>query len=115
MLYRKISLSIKGDLHPISLMQSLRNHSKQSIARGDLIERYTEGIDDDDKEDLIGERKSVYHVYELNSTLQKHLDLEKSHFRLRTIVVVLIPFFSISLIALFRGSKSIDSIINIER
>ena len=97
------------------MRQSVRLSSRQSLARGHQIDRNTEGIQDEDKEELLGERKSTYHPDELNATLKKHLKLEKTHFRPRTIVVVLVPFFSILLIGLFRGSKTMDSILGINR
>lgn len=52
---------------------------------------------------------------ELNDTLQGHLNNEKSHFRIRTLVVVLVPFFSILIIGLLRGTKSLNSVAGINR
>ena len=94
---------------------NIRTNSKQSMARGHRIDQMTEGIEDEDREELIGENYSVYHPNELNSTLKEYLKLEKTHFRPRTIGVVIIPFFSIILIGLLRGSKTFNSIVGIER
>jgi hypothetical protein len=96
-------------------MSVKRMDSRQSIARGPEISIDTKGIDIDDKLALSGERKSTYFANDLNPVLEEILRLEKTHFRLRTIFVVLVPFFSISIIALLRGSKNMDSIVKIGR
>uniref|UniRef100_A0A7S3NXP4 Sulfite exporter TauE/SafE family protein n=1 Tax=Euplotes crassus TaxID=5936 RepID=A0A7S3NXP4_EUPCR len=92
------------------LRQSVRENSRQSIARGERIENDTQGIENEDKELLIGERRSTYKLDELNSKLKMYLKLEKSHFRIRTILVVLLPFLTITIFALLRGTKTFDSI-----
>mmetsp|Transcript_2659 Transcript_2659/g.3119 ORF Transcript_2659/g.3119 Transcript_2659/m.3119 type:complete len:451 (+) Transcript_2659:285-1637(+) len=98
-----------------SLRRSVRNTSRESMAKGEVIDRDTEGMDEEDKNNLFGERKSTYANSEINETLQQHLNNEKSHFRPRTLVVVSVPFFSILIIGLLRGTKSLKSIIGISR
>lgn len=51
----------------------------------------------------------------MNETLANLLELEKTHFRPRTIVIVLIPFFSILLIGLLRGTRTLKSIAGFAR
>lgn len=92
------------------LRHSVRENSRQSIARGDKIENDTEGIENEDKEQLMGERRSTYKLNDLNATLKMYLALEKTHFRLRTLFVVLLPFLTITIFSLLRGSKTFGSI-----
>eukprot|EP00345_Euplotes_harpa_P000020 CAMPEP_0168319052 /NCGR_PEP_ID=MMETSP0213-20121227/833_1 /TAXON_ID=151035 /ORGANISM="Euplotes harpa, Strain FSP1.4" /LENGTH=440 /DNA_ID=CAMNT_0008320213 /DNA_START=326 /DNA_END=1648 /DNA_ORIENTATION=- len=92
-----------------------RVDSRQSMAKGPEIDNFTQGIDDDDKKALIGERRSTYMPGEVNHVLDNLLKMEKQHFRLRTIIVVTIPFFAILLISLFRGNKNLESIVGIKR
>lgn len=96
-------------------MSVKRLDSRQSIARGPEISMDSKGVDIDDRLALSGERKSTYYANDLNPVLEEILRLEKTHFRLRTIVVVLVPFFSILIIALLRGSKNMKSIVKIDR
>lgn len=82
-----------SSLHNISVgerMSVKRMDSRQSMARGPEISIDTKGVDIDDKLALTGERKSTYFANDLNPVLEDILKWEKSHFRPRTILVVLI-------------------------
>ena len=89
-----------------------RAHSRQSMAKGPEIWVDTEGVDEEDKEILVGERKSIYENDELrrNKILNGLVEAEKKHFRLRNLVVVSIPVLSILIVNLLRGSKNLKSI-----
>lgn len=80
-----------------------------------MIREDTKDIDDEDKQALAGHRRSTYKAEEVNPILQNLLALEKTHFRPRTIVIVLVSFFSILFIGLARGTKSLKSIFGIHR
>lgn len=92
-----------------------RINSRQSLACGDMIDKYSKNLDEEDAKALAGERRSTYKPSEINEKLEKLLALEKTHFRPRTIVVVLVPFFTILIIGLLRPSRSMESIAKIGR
>jgi len=93
---------------------SLRENINITLAQGEIIDYNTKGIDSEDRDHLLGERKSAYNVEHMNPTLEKYIRVEKSHFRPRYILTVICPFLSILFIGLFRGNNTIDSIVGVE-
>lgn len=92
---------------------SLRENINITLAQGEIIDYNTKGIDSEDRNHLLGERKSAYDVEHMNPTLEKYIRADKSHFRPRYILTVLCPFLSILFIGLFRGNNTIDSILGV--
>ena len=72
-------------------------------------------IDDMDLVHLIGARKAIYAPEEINPVLEGAFYGEQNHFTIDKAILVLVPFGSIAIISLFRGSTAFKSIIGVTR
>lgn len=104
-----------SELHNISLRKSQRESSRQSMAKGEVVDESDTDIKDEDRDALIGTRRSTYKPTEVNNVLQTILKNEKSQFRLRNIVVVVIPVIVVIMTTLLRGTTDFKSIADIKR
>lgn len=80
-----------------------------------VISYETIGLPDLDLVHLIGARKSLYSPEEINPVLEKIFYGEQNHFTLDKAILILVPFSSILIISLFRGSTEFKSVIGVER
>lgn len=110
--YEKASLLPKSSMTDV--WRSVAQELNISLARGEAINHNTKDIDREDRTHLIGEKKSLYNLADMNPTLEKYLKWEKSHFRPRYILTVICPFLSIVIIGLLRGSRLFSSIAGVE-
>lgn len=92
-----------------------RMTSRDSMAKGAIVESEDSDIKDEDKEVLVGTRRSTYKPTEINNQLDKILKDEKTHFRPRNLIVVILPFCVILLVTLFRGTPDFKSLIKVKR
>eukprot|EP00343_Euplotes_focardii_P007789 CAMPEP_0205820510 /NCGR_PEP_ID=MMETSP0206-20130828/3155_1 /ASSEMBLY_ACC=CAM_ASM_000279 /TAXON_ID=36767 /ORGANISM="Euplotes focardii, Strain TN1" /LENGTH=429 /DNA_ID=CAMNT_0053115301 /DNA_START=346 /DNA_END=1635 /DNA_ORIENTATION=- len=72
-------------------------------------------IKDIDLVHLIGARKAIYAPEEINPVLEGIFFGDQNHFTIDKFILVLVPFSSIAIISLFRGSTSFKSVIGVTR
>lgn len=116
-LFRPLVNNTKTDseLHYAERGNSERVDSRMSGAIGPEVTADDKDVDDEDKEVLIGSRKSIYREGTMSKVLKDLIASEKSHFRIKSIFAVIIPFITILLITMLRGTRYFRSIIKIER